>query len=339
MMITGCLLLTMTVWTGSSMGQDTASAHVPPVMTGDTAGSESQEVGLLAADTTGTLLDEIFEPDTTSQATDDEKTNLRPPAVADLISGKKIIWSIIFILISYFLIKLVLGILTAIANNSPKYQFGIKRAIPIFRILFWSLVVYVIVQGVFKPPAATIFAFLASVGVAIGFSAQDLLKNIFGGLVVMFDRPFQVGDKIEAGNYYGEVTQIGIRSTRIVTPDDSAVTIPNSEFMMQYVSNSNSGETNCQVVAELYLPINIDTEKVRQIATEAAQVSKHIYLNKPIVVLFFNEINNQGPYLKMRLKAYVSDLSKEFYFKSEMTEIVIKKLIEQKIIPEDFYRD
>ena len=41
----------------------------------------------------------------------------------------------------------------------------------------------------------------------------------------------------------------------------------------------------------------------------------------------------------MRLKAYVSDLSKEFYFKSEMTEIVIKKLIEQKIIPEDFYRD
>jgi small-conductance mechanosensitive channel len=154
----------------------------------------------------------------------------------------------------------------------------------------------------------------------------------------MFDRPFQIGDKIEAGKYYGEVIKIGIRSTQIVTPDDSTVTIPNSEFMMQYVSNSNSGENNCQVVAELYLPIDIDTERVRKIATEAAQVSKYVYLNKPIVVLFFNEINNERSYIKMRLKAYVSDLSKEFFFKSEMTEIVLKSLLEQKIITQDFYK-
>ena len=272
------------------------------------------------------------------KASTDEEA-LRPLQISEIVSIPKIIWSPIFIILGYFIIRVLIGIISSLAIRYPKYDFTIKRIIPIFRILAWIFVIYVIVIGIFNPPAATLFAFFTSIGVAVGFAAQDLLKNVFGGLVVMFDKPFQIGDKIEAGKYYGEVVEIGIRSTKVVTPDDSLVTVPNSEFMIQYVSNSNSGENNCQVVAELYLPIDINTEQVREIATEAAQISKYIYLNKPIVVLFFNEIKDKRVVLKMRLKAYVSDLSKEFYFKSEMTEIVLKSLIEKKIIPEDFYKN
>lgn len=272
------------------------------------------------------------------KASTDEEA-LRPLQISEIVSIPKIIWSLIFIILGYFIIRVLIGIISSLAIRYPKYDFTIKRIIPIFRILAWIFVIYVIVIGIFNPPAATLFAFFTSIGVAVGFAAQDLLKNVFGGLVVMFDKPFQIGDKIEAGKYYGEVVEIGIRSTKVVTPDDSLVTVPNSEFMIQYVSNSNSGENNCQVVAELYLPIDINTEQVREIATEAAQISKYIYLNKPIVVLFFNEIKDKRVVLKMRLKAYVSDLSKEFYFKSEMTEIVLKSLIEKKIIPEDFYKN
>jgi len=280
------------------------------------------------------------EDSTATKQVNNNKTveNLRPPQISEIVSIPKIIWSIIFLIIGYFAIRLLISIFSSLSIRYPKYEFTIKRIIPIFRILSWIFVIYIIVIGIFNPPAATLFAFFTSVGVAVGFAAQDLLKNVFGGLVVMFDRPFQIGDKIEAGKYYGEVVEIGIRSSKIVTPDDSIVTVPNSEFMTQYVSNSNSGENNCQVVAEMYLPIDINTERVREIATEAAQVSKYIYLNKPVVVLFFNEIYNERVVLKMRLKAYVSDLSKEFYFKSEMTEIVMKSLIEQQIIPEDFYK-
>ncbi|MCB0806540.1 MAG: mechanosensitive ion channel [Bacteroidales bacterium] len=265
--------------------------------------------------------------------------NLKPPQISDIISIPKIIWSLIFVILGYFIIRLMISLISSLSIRYPRYDFTIKRIIPIFRILAWVVLIYIIVIGIFNPPAATLIAVFTSVGVAVGFAAQDLLKNVFGGLVVMFDRPFQIGDKIEAGKYYGEVVEIGIRSTKIVTPDDSMVTVPNSEFMIQYVSNSNSGENNCQVVAELYLPIDIDTEKVREIATQAAQVSKYIYLNKPVVVLFFNEIKDKRTVLKMRLKAYVSDLSKEFYFKSEMTEIVLKSLIEKEIIEKDFYRN
>ncbi len=105
--------------------------------------------------------------------------------------------------------------------------------------------------------------------------------------------------------------------------------------MNQSVSNSNAGQPNCQVVAEIYLPITIDTEKVRQIAIETAQISKYVYLNKPITVLFFNEVMEHRSYLKMRLKAYVMDIRYEFAFKSDMTEIVIRELLSNGIVSKD----
>jgi small-conductance mechanosensitive channel len=130
------------------------------------------------------------------------------------------------------------------------------------------------------------------------------------------------------------VLEVGLRSTRIVTADDSVVTIPNSEMMNQSISNSNSSENNCQVVAELFLPQTIDTQRVREIATEVAQVSKYIYLNKPIAVVFFSELTNNKVYLKMRLKAYVMDIRYEFAFKSEMTELVLLELQKEGLISE-----
>jgi len=115
------------------------------------------------------------------------------------------------------------------------------------------------------------------------------------------------------------------------------VTIPNSEVMNKSVSNSNSGEPNCQVVAEIYLPVDINTDVVRQLAIEAAQVSRYVYLNKPVTVLFFNEIKDRKAYLKMRLKAYVMDIRFEFQFKSDMTEIVMQELLTRKIISTEDY--
>ncbi len=250
----------------------------------------------------------------------------QPPDLKRVISLTKIFWTTIFLLVGYFVIKAVSGLFTLFALRKPRYKGNIRRLLPMVKIIGWSFTVYVIITLILQPPIETIFAFFASVGVAIGFASQDFLKNIFGGLMILFDKPFQIGDKIESGKYYGEVLEIGLRSTRVVTPDDSVVTIPNSEMMNQSISNSNYGENNCQVVAELFLPLDIDTQRVRQIATEAAQVSKYVYLNKPIMVEFSNVLVPRGSFLKMRLKAYVMDVRYEFPFQSEMTEIVVREL-------------
>jgi MscS family membrane protein len=257
---------------------------------------------------------------------------LSPPSIGDIISFGTIFWAIVFFITGLYIIKFVTKILDIFAEKSANYRITIKGIIPIVRILSWTLIFYLIINGIFKPPAETLIAVLASLGIAVGFASQDIFKNIFGGIMILFDRPFQVGDKIEIDDYYGEVIKIGLRSTRIVTPDDSVVTIPNADIMSKSVSNANSGEPNCQVVAELFLPIDIDTERVRMIALEAAQVSRYVFLKKPIVVLFFNEVKEDKSYLKMRLKAYVMDIRFEFAFKSDMTEIVMRELLKEGIV-------
>lgn len=255
-----------------------------------------------------------------------------PPSIADLVSWQKLLWAIIMGIIGYFLIRVMTRSLQFWSEKSAKRRSTLKGVIPMVQIFGWLLIIFIIIEGVFRPPMETLLTVGASLGIAVGFASQDILKNVFAGVVILFDRPFSVGDKVEVGSTYGEVKQIGLRSTRIETADDSLVTVPNAEIMNQMVSNSNSGEENCQVVAEIWLPLDIDTEMVRSISTQSAQVSKFIYLNKPIAVLFFNEVKEGRSLLKMRLKAYVMDIRYEFAFKSEMTEIVIKELIEREVL-------
>ncbi len=255
--------------------------------------------------------------------------------IRNLISLKKIIASLIVLLLGFFLLKLVTKILQYIAERSTRYRISYKGTIPIVRLVGWTIIIYIVIGIIIKPPFETIIAVSASLGIAIGLAAQDLVKSVFGGIMILFDRPFQVGDKIEVGNNYGEVLTIGLRATRIVTADDSIVSIPNSDIMTQSVSNSNSGEPNCQVVAEVYLPIDVNTIAVRDIALEVARVSKFVYLNKPVSVLFFNEIKERRSFLKMRLKAYVLDIRYEFAFKSEMTELIIRELLNEGVLKKE----
>ncbi len=302
----------------------------------------SQDTALKKLNLKANTFDSVLAKDSVKihTAADSSKSlvnQLEPPSVLDVISVGKVIWALVFFIAGLYIIRIITKILEVFAERSAGYRITIKGILPIVRIFGWVLIIYIVVAGIFRPPIATVIAVTASVGIAVGFAAQDVIKNIFGGIMILFDRPFQVGDKIQLGEYYGEVMKIGLRSTRIVTPDDSTVTIPNGELMNKSVSNSNYGEPNCQVVAEIFLPIEIDTDRVRQIAIEAAQVSRYIYLNKPITVLFFNEIKDRRAYLKMRLKAYVMDIRYEFQFKSDMTELVMKELLAQNLIhAEDF---
>ena len=261
-----------------------------------------------------------------------DKTKDGIPKLKDLFSFNKIFWSFVLIVLAYFIINFLVFVIDRLSERSTSNRITFKSIAPFIRIIGWSMTFFIIVYGVFRPPFETFIAIAASVGIAVGFAAQDILKNIFGGIMIIFDRPFQLGDKIQVGEHYGEVKEIGLRSCRILTKDDSLIAVPNAEIVNTSVSNANSGEPNCQVVAEIYLPIDVDTNAARQIAIEAAQVSRYIYLNKPITVLFINEIKERRSYLKMRLKAYVSDIRYEFDFQSDMTEIVIEEFLKQKLI-------
>jgi len=233
--------------------------------------------------------------------------------------GLRIALAVLVLILTFFAIKGVSSVLEALAERSAERRLLYKRIVPIARIILWAVALYVVLRGIFEVDAQGLIAAAAAIGVAVGFAAQDLLKNIFGGLVIIFDTPFQVGDKISVGGAYGEVVAIGLRSTRIVTPDDNLVSVPNSQIVDGQVSNANSGALDCQVVTDLYLPGWADETRAIEIARQAAASSKYVYLQKPITVIVTDEYDD-GHIVHLKVKAYVLDARYEFLLMSDVTE-------------------
>jgi small-conductance mechanosensitive channel len=246
-------------------------------------------------------------------------------ALSDYFSFPKLLVTILILALTYIFLRVVSGLLSVWGERTTRHRVTIKGFIPVVRIVVWIGSFSFIIVAIFRPPMASVLAISASIGVAVGFAAQDLLKNIFGGIIIIIDKPFQIGDKIQIGSHYGEVTGIGLRSTRLITPSDNLVTVPNAEVMSQAVANANAGEENCQVVTEIYLPLNADIGRIRKTALETAQVSRYVFLNKPVVVLFSQVDVGQRVLLKVKVKAYVNDLRNEFQFQSEVTEVLTRE--------------
>lgn len=233
--------------------------------------------------------------------------------------GVGVVWSIVVVILFNISIRALVWVLDTLAERNASRRLFYKRLVPIIRIVLWVFAAYLIISVIFRVDAQGIFAAAAAVGVAVGFAAQDLLKNLFGGLILVFDQPFQAGDKISVGGTYGEVVSIGLRSTRIVTPDDNLVSVPNAQVVDQQVANANAGELNCQVVTDLYLPGWADEVVAKRIAFQAAASSKYVYLNKPIVTLVA-DVFKETFLTRVRVKAYVLDPRLEFLFQSDVTE-------------------
>ncbi len=220
--------------------------------------------------------------------------------------GTRVFFAILIVLMAFYILQGLLWLLEAIADRSATRRLFFKRLIPIVRMVMWAVVIWFIVTSVFNVDRNGLLAASAALGVGIGLAAQDLIKNLLGGIIIIFDAPFQVGDKVRVGESYGEVKSIGLRSTRIVTLDDNLVSVPNSEVVNSQVANANAGVLDCQVVTTLFLPGWVDPAKAKKIAYEAAANSRYVYLDKPIVVHIRDEFRETF-LMKIMVKAYVLD--------------------------------
>jgi len=306
-----------------------ASAVQDSVAAADSAGAaDSVQVTALdsiPADTLGALLTEL-------RALRTEVETLRGAEVADSavvedsgifegvrFLGLRVAFAILTLILAWVGIRGLAYVLEALAERMEARRLLVKRLVPVVRIVVWAFVLYIVFRFVLGLQADALLAAGAAAGVAVGFGAQDVVKNIFGGLLVILDQPFQVGDMVRVGGTYGEVVSIGLRSTKIVTPDDNLVTVPNAQVVGTQVANANAGELNCQVVTDVYLPGWVDEARAKSIAREAAVSSEFVYLKKPVVVLV-SDVFEETFLLRVRIKAYVLDPRLEFQFMSDVTE-------------------
>ncbi len=328
----------------------TAPANPPPPvevvpedsLTGELAMLRAAIVGLAAQNDSlaralaerPARVDTIVVRDTTARRNTAQETVERVGQEAkDAIQNfvPKLLVSILLLIAALYLLRGLVWLLEALAARTAERRLFYKRLVPIVRLLVWALAVYLVIAAIFQIPANSLLAAAAAIGVAVGFAAQEVLKNIFGGIVIILDQPFQVGDKIAVGGTYGEVVSIGLRSTRIVTPDDNLVSVPNAQIVDGQVSNANAGELNLQVVTELYLPGWVDVALAKRIAYEAAANSKYVYLNKPIVVIAKDEFKETF-LLLLKVKAYVLDTRYEFLLMSDVTEAAKAEFIRHGLL-------
>ncbi len=109
----------------------------------------------------------------------------------------------------------------------------VRKALKIVTIAFGL----VFIAEALQLPVHSVLAGLGIGGLAIALAAQDAVKNIFGSVLVIMDQPFSVGDYVKVGSLEGSVEELGFRSTRIRTPQNSLVTLPNSNLITNSVDN------------------------------------------------------------------------------------------------------
>ena len=246
------------------------------------------------------------------------------PLTVSVLTVDIILNAILVLVAAYIGVFLLSFLLTRLAERMHSHRTPILMVIPFAKIVMYSGALYLIATTLFKPDVAELIAFFGLFVAILALGMKDLFSDIVGGLVIIAEKPFQIGDKITFGGYYGEVTDIGLRSTRIVTSDDSLISVPNYHVFSQSISSSNAGEMVMIVVTDFYIDGRCDAEEASVIGKEAALTSKYALIGKyyPVSVL----VSDFPTHRQVRVKAFVSDIRDESRFRSDITRRVWKEM-------------
>ncbi len=204
-----------------------------------------------------------------------------------------------------------------------------------------SLVRFTIFIFGFTAAALTLFtlekelliAIGGSAAVAFGFAAKDLAASLLAGIIILVDRPFQVGDRVTFEGFYGEITNIGLRSVRLTTLDDTRVTIPNNRFLTEAVASGNAGAVDMMIQIDLHIGVDQDLAAARRLLAEVLTTSRYVNLNRRWSVTVSQVIRDSYFAVRLRAKAYVLDVRHEKAFETDVTERALQAFREAGIEP------
>lgn len=226
---------------------------------------------------------------------------------------------------AYLLVRLVAVVVMAVSERTVKYRITAKMILPVFKALVYAAVVYYLLPLDVLTPSQ-LLAVSGLIGAAIGFGIQGLISSLLGGLIIIVERPYKVGDNIEFGDtgdygsYYGEVTDIGIRATTIQTPDDTDVIVPNDAVFKSSVANTNAGSPEMQVAVEFYVAPGADVDRAKAIVKEGLMTSRYVFVTDDHPILVLEE--DHPYYWTIKGKAYINDTRNQFAFESDVTRRV-----------------
>ncbi len=172
-----------------------------------------------------------------------------------------------------------------------------------------------------------------TLAVAVGFAMRDLVAAMIAGVIIMFDRPFQVGDRVQYAGEYGDIIAIGLRSVRMFTLDDNVVTIPNNKILTDVSSCGNYGALEMQVQFDFFVGMDQDLDLAERLISEGMLSSRYVFLDKPLKVLMKQVIKENYVAVHLRAKAYVLDTKYEKAFETDVTRRILRAFRDNGILP------
>ncbi|MEC7949020.1 MAG: mechanosensitive ion channel family protein [Myxococcota bacterium] len=249
------------------------------------------------------------------------------PELFQYLHPEKIPYALLWLLAAWALVRFITGTFDRLGDRFTHRRLLLKQVAAVLRFVVCMGFSGIAASTVVELTDQALLAISGTAAVAIAFAVRDLLASLIAGIILLFDRPFQVGDRVQFGDAYGEVVEMGLRSVRIATLDDNLVSIPNNLFLTSVVSSANAGALDQMCVFSFDIGCNEDFDLAKQIVYEATASSSYVYLNKPITILL-----DEGPVpdgaerfaIRIRAKAYVLDGRYESAFSTDVTERVLR---------------
>ncbi len=211
-----------------------------------------------------------------------------------------------------------------ISERMLQHRLAIKQANTVIAFAAYGVVAVLASSSLFTLSSEAVLALSGTIAVVLGFAFKDVASSFLAGLSILANKPFQVGDRISFGGFYGEVTEMGLRTVRLVTLDDNLVTIPSNRFLSDPVASANAGALDCMVVVKFWLKTHIDHRHARSIIRDAVLATPYLYLGKPVKMLVGTRITDDGKaFVELTAKAYVYDARHESAFSSDVCDRVL----------------
>ena len=207
----------------------------------------------------------------------------------------------------------------------PPLQFAVAK---IGGYLFIALGFYISLQvvGINLTSLAVV---AGAIGVAVGFGLQNVISNFVSGLIILAERPIALGDRIEIGGVAGQVRQIRLRSTTVVTNDNIAVIVPNSDLISHALTNWSYGDPRVRIRLAVGVAYGTDVEKLQRVLLEVAREHPQA-LREPAPSVFFHGFGESS--LNFELAVWTREMTfQPRRFRSDLYFSMEKKLRENKI--------
>jgi small-conductance mechanosensitive channel len=168
---------------------------------------------------------------------------------------------------------------------------------------------------------------------AIGFAMRDVVGAFIAGITIIFDRPFQVGDRVRFAGEYGDILKIGLRSVRLLTLDGAIVTIPNNKVMTDVTASGNYGALETVIHMDFYVGADQDVELAARLVEEACLTSRYCYLERAAPVTARQIIVQNYVAFLLTARPHVLDVKYELAFETDVHVRVQRAFREKGIRP------